>query len=313
VRGTAVPFVGSATMDVRSWEDVALDDQARFVHDLESLGLPLSVVQDGLEIRAAATEEVEADVRDFWKHHPVRYWETPPEVMREAQLVYDLARRRALERVRNWLTGRVITVEARQPVELSLPLFLLSAPSRAGCTATFTTSDEQSNTSGWSVRIGGVGISNEGVGTVTASASFEAGAGQRKLIFLPIRIVVETLVVTQRGSPVRSHRIDLTGLRDRRPVPGAILLDSEAKPRTGDHLETYPLAKDTSDSTATYVYRYVQESASTIRIGIPIQGVDVGITSSTKMKSAAEITFKLSSGVDYHLYRAAEGDGLLWG
>jgi hypothetical protein len=313
VRGTRVPFAGSATVDVRPWEDAALDSPERFSMDLAEMGLPQPEIEEGLELRTVASKEVEAAIADFWKHHPRQYWQTPPEVQREVQLIYDSARGRARERVHDWLARRVITVETRLPVKLHLPLFLLSAPSAIGCTAEFTTSTNQSNTLGWSVKIGGMGVGSEADVTITTSASFEASTGQKKLIFLPVNVVVETIVVARGGSKIRSHRIDLAGLRDQRNAPGAMLLDAEAKPALGDRVQTYPLANDSSDSTATYVYRYVQGPASNIKIGIPIQGIDVGLTSSTKMESAVEITFKLRSGIDYQLFRTAQGDGVLWG
>lgn len=313
IHGSALPFAGAATVEVRTWEDRALESSDSFAIDLESFGVPTQLVKEGLDLRAEASKQAEAAVREFWDHHPRRYLVTPPSVQEEVRLIYDSARRHAGDRLRDWLSRRVITVESREPISVSLPLFLLSAPAQPGCSAEFTTSSSQSSTLGWSVKIGGAGASDEGSVTVTATASFEAKSSQRKLIFLPITVVLETVLVSRGGTRIRGHRIDLAPLRAQRPAPGAMSLDPESKPPRGENVETYPLAKDTTGTTATYGYHYVQSRASNLKLGLPVQGADFGLTSTVTMQSSVDLKFKLRSGTDYQLYRVAEGDGLLWG
>lgn len=314
VRGDEEGPVGTADVVLRTWEDLALESRDRFAADLRAMGLPGPVVGRGLELRDRAAQDVAEEVRAFWQDHRYRYIDTPPEVMEEVQLVYNSARRSAWAQLRDWWLGRVTTVESRESLGVRLPLFLVAAPAAPGCSVEFTTGGSEADKIGWSLTIAGTGLGGEASINVATSATFEVASGQRKVIFLPLTVVLETVVVTEPGvAPLRRYRIDVAGLVDQRPAPGALLLASNALPDLGLHLETYHLAGDPTDSTATYAYTYEQKSLASLKVGIKTDVVELGLTSESAMQSSVALKFKLRSGRDYQLHQPADGDGVLWG
>ncbi|CCF85189.1 hypothetical protein [Nitrolancea hollandica] len=313
VRGTQEPLAGSATIEVRQWEDVALLSRERFASDLQVMGLPRTLVAEGLSVRDRAASDVEAAIRSFWDNHPYRYEVTPPEVEEQVNLVYNSARFDAWQRLRDWWHGHETIVESRTPVELHLPLFVLSAPAEPGCSTAFTSEVEQERERGWSVSVMGNGLGGEGIRQVTVSSTLEADSGQCKLIYVPVTVTLETITITEDGvAPVRCHRIDIAGTETQQWTPVSLSLAADAVPPLGPFETTYPLAGDRTGTIATYKYEYKQTSAAKLKVSIKTQAVELGVTSEAKLQSSISLTFKLKSGIDYHLHRAGAGDGLMW-
>ena len=198
-------------------------------------------------------------------------------------------------------------------MDLRLPLFLLSAPAVAGCSAEFTSETRKEGKTSWSLTIAGTGLGGEGKVAVTTSATFEAANGQRKVIFLPVTVMLETVVLTEPGAaPVRRHRIDLAGLLEQDPAPGSLLLAPDALPPLGPFVRTYSLADDASGTIAEYRETYTQASVAKLEVGVKTHGVELGLTSEATMQTSVGLKLKLRSGLDYRLHGALEGDGLLW-
>jgi hypothetical protein len=313
LQGDVEPFVGTATVELRDWEELALEKRTRFSSDLRGMGLPPMLIGQGLKVRDAATAEVSKAVADFWRHHGVKYIQTPPEVEREVDLVYDSARSQAWARLRDWLAGRAIEVESRVPVDLRLPLFLLSAPGARGCSAEFTSGTGHEGNIGWSLTIAGTGLGGEGNVAVSTSATFEAANGQRKVIFLPVTVVLETLVLSERsGAPLHLYRIDIAGLDEQDPAPGSLSLAPDTEPPLGSFVKTYPLAGDTSGTITTFGYEYRRGKAGKLTVGVTTHDVELGLTAESRMQSAVGLKFKLRSGLDYRLHKTLEGNRVLW-
>jgi hypothetical protein len=310
VHGSEEPLAGESSVELHSWEEAALDDPRRFTADLEAMGLQPDEVGAAVGIREEAHAEVEAAVQSFWDNHPIRYYKTPPEVEAQVTQIYQSARRTARQRIGDWLQRRRFEVQEREEVELRLPLFVLSAPPTARSAATFKTEQTATRTVGWSISIAGSGVGSDATIKSSVSSSFKAEAGQTKVVFLPVRVAVEKLRVTDRGDSV--HRVDVTPLEGAHPAPGLLLLDPGALPAIGSLEQTYPLAGDPSGTPATYEYSYTQSRALDLKLGVKAFGSELKVESSATLEAAVSLTFELASGVDYELHRLAEGDGLLW-
>jgi hypothetical protein len=77
-------------------------------------------------------------------------------------------------------------------------------------------------------------------------------------------------------------------------------------------VQTYPLAGDPTGALATYTYGYEQEKPSSLRIPLGVPGVKLSLTAKSSITSSVTVTYQLRSGRDYKLYRAEDGDGLVW-
>lgn len=312
LRGDEETIPGTSSVHIRSWEQAALESRNRFLSEMQGMGLPKHLVRQGLKVRDDGLLDVNKEIAAYWKWHPVAYIDTPPDVMNEVSQIYDSARHNALSRLSDWWADRNREVESKEPLNLRLGLFLLSAPS-GECSAELTTEGTTSRNLGWSVNIAGAGLGHEGEVEVTTSAGFEATNGQRKLVYVPVTVMLERVVLSEPGSlPVRYWRIDVGGLKDQHPAPGVILLDNDTFPPMGPLLQTYPLAEDISISTATYGYKYIQTCAADLKIGVKVDTVDLGVTAKSTMKSSVELKFKLRSGKDYRLHSMRNTDGVVW-
>lgn len=279
-KGTDLPMQAQSTVTMRSWQESALDDADRFMSDLQMLGLQQDEVSHGVEL--------------------ARTGGSGP-----------------LARLNDWFSGRKIVVDSRQPADVILPLFVLSAYSTPGCVSTYQTTSDQSHKLGWNVTIFGTGLSGEATISSSVTSTLTAEAGQAVLVFLPITVAVEQVrVVAKDGTTISSgQRIDVSPAQQEHPVPGGRLLDASALPAPGEFVQTYSLAGYPAGSPADYQYVYTQEKSASLRVGLKVSGADISVTGSVSMSTSVTLDFKLAGGRDYRLSRLADGDGdgLVWG
>jgi len=313
VRGQEEPFDASSTLGLIEWEHLALNEREVFAADLRALGLSEPMVAETLEFRDGEADQISEVIKTFWDRQPRRYLTTPPELQAEATLVFDSARMTARQRLRDWWNSRVTTVEQREPIELRFPLFVMGAPSVDECKAEWMGEAAYGGMVGWSVTVAGTGLGKDGRATASTSSTFEATSGQTKLIFLPITVQLEQIAINEPGQhSIRRWQIDVAGMSESHRSPGVLLLPPDAVPPRGVLVDTYPLAGDPTASTATYQRKYVQSSVRHLNVGIKARGVDLGLSAESTMTSTVALKYTLRSGVDYELYEAAVGDGLLF-
>ncbi len=301
-KGTDLPMRAQSTVTMRSWQESALDDADRFMSDLQMLGLHQDEVNHGVEL-----------ARNVGSGGSV---ETGGSGGSGTPKSYDFVQDDPLTRLSNWFSGRKIVVDSRQPADVILPLFVLSAYSTPGCVSTYQTTSDQSHKLGWNVTIFGTGLSGEATVSSSVTSTLTAEAGQAVLVFLPITVAVEQVrVLAKDGTTVSSgQRVDVSPAQQEHPVPGGRLLDASALPAPGEFVQTYSLAGYPAGSPADYQYVYTQQKAASLQIGVKVSGADVSVTGSVSMSTSVTLDFKLAGGRDYRLSRLADGngDGLVW-
>ncbi len=313
VHGTEERLEGSADLAFFDWEESALDRPKQFATDLRDLGLPNQIINNALEVSEDGSKQVSKEVRAFWDRQPRRYLTAPPELEAEALIVFNSARSNAVQRLRDWWSGRVTVVERREPIELRCPLFVLGAPSAEGCKAQWMGVVEKDLDTSWSVAFAGTGLGRDGTATVSMSSTFEALSGQTKLIFVPITVQLERISITGSAVPqVQRWRLDVAGVSDQHRSPGPLLLTLDAVPPRGPVVDTYPLAGDPTDAIATFERAYRQAKTTRLSVGLKAKGIDLSITASSTMTSTVALQYTLKSGRDYELCQSATGDGLLF-
>jgi hypothetical protein len=320
-KGTELPIQAQSSVTVRSWQDCAIDDAARFAADLQALGLSQDEADGGAKAVRSVTGDAVQDGQfatgdpggDSYSRDNFRGDYLSDDDYTEGDYTDD----NALARLSNWFAGRKIVVDSRQPAQVCLPLFVLSAYATPGCVSTYQTTTDRSRKLGWNVTVFGTGLSGEATVSSSVTSTLTADAGQAVLIFLPITVAVEQVrVVAKDGTTISSgQRIDVSPAQQEHPVPGGRLLDASALPAPGAFVQTYPLASYASASSAEYQYVYTQEKAASLQIGLKVSGADVSVTGSVSMSTSVTLGFKLVGGRDYRLCRLADGggDGLVWG
>lgn len=289
-KGTELAMQAESSVTVRGWQDSTVNDTDRLTADLHALGLHQDDLHGGAQVvRSIAGGSTRA---------------------------YAFTDDSPLTRLGNWLAGRKIVVDSRQPAQVCLPLFVLSAYAAPGCVSTYQTTSDQSRKLGWDVTVFGTGLSGEATVSSSVTSTLSAAAGQAVLIFLPVTVAVEQVrVVGKDGTTISSgQRIDVSPAQQEHPVPGGRLLDASALPAPGEFVQTYSLAGYAAGSSADYQYVYTQQKAASLQVGLKVSGADVSITGSVSMSTSVTLDFKLVGGRDYRLCRlAAGGDGLVWG
>lgn len=318
-RGSELPLEAKSKVVLREWEEAAYVGRSLvdFASDLRAIGLPSEDVATGVHALQAGYSEIwdaRSALRDAERAYDPIFGD-PEAVLQEARQNLDQAHGSALRRLRDWFAGRKLVVDARELVEVRLPLFVLAAAAAPGCSATYKTTSEHGRGLGWTVEIAGTGMGGDATVTSSVTSTFAAEAGQAVLVFLPVTVAIEDVHVTAvDGTTLGSgHRVDVSPAQRKRPAPGALLLDHQAVPRPGRHLaETFPLAGYGPGVPASYEYVYKQERTSRLKIGVKAAAMGLSVTSEVRMNSAVTLTYVLVGGRDYQLYRTARGDGLVW-
>ena len=314
VRGTEEMIEGSATADSVRWEDVALDNPQRFAAEMAVLGLQDEHIQSALNLVTSAQAEIRRTVWGVDADELIDP-QAPPtsEQAAEEHRVYSSARASAVSKMADWMRQRSIRIEESTTTQLRFPLFVISAASVPGCATSFAIEDTKDQDIGWSVTILGTGLGADSTVHASTSATFRAAAGEAKVVFLPVTIVVERVSIMNRGKPVsQGHRIDVSGLSKQKGNPGLLLLAADARPLFGRQEDRFELAGDTTGEIASFVVNYGRTRKLPVRIGVRAYGVDLGLSFQTAIERRVTMAYDLAGGYDYELYRTAEGDGVLW-
>jgi len=301
-----------ADVRVMSWEEAAFADPGRFAGDLRVLGLGDGDSRASVEFAASAKARADAAVSEFRASQPLHVAEDE-RAQAEAERIYNSARGSALGGLRKWWKDRSIRIEDRIEVPLRLPLFLLSAAGIPGCTASFTVEGGHEREFSWSVTVLGSGLGADSNVRTSASATFKARSGERKVAFLPVMISVEKVAVVERGKAIsHGHRIDVAGLHGQANDPAVMLLEESAVPPLGPREHRYQLSDDATGGIATYTFRYWRSRRLPVRLGVKAYGTEIGLSVTSEMDQSTTLTYELIGGHDYSVHRPAYWDGVLW-
>ncbi len=310
VHGRKRRLTATSSVQVRSWEDLAERSPAEFASNLGAMGFESKEIEDATGVRGAGDSDRDAALRDYLRTHPSYQRHEAHDQVREWRHVSEYIRIPPLERLRDWIAGRHLTLVDRRSVSLKLPLFVLAAPGTKGAKVGFEASTSQGRSLDWSISVAGTGLGGEATVTTEVSIDFEANAGEAKLVFLPVTVTVEKL---QTDDGRITTQVSVMDVREQAPVPGLLLLAPTARPPAGVLRQTYPVSGDTTGALATYGYRYRKTRAHSLSIGVKAFGADLSVKCATSMDASVALSFNLPGGHDYKLYAPANGDGVLWG
>jgi cytidylate kinase len=313
-KGTDLPLEGESRVQVRGWDQVAVDDSDRFTADLQTLGLRQHEVDHGAQILQSVNDAASGAVKSFWDRQSLTDAPAHDDLVAEAGQIHAFIRDNALTRLKDWLAGRRIVVDSRDLVSVRVPLFVLAAYSTPGCVSTYKTTTDQSRKLGWSVTICGTGLSGDATVTSSVSSTLTAQAGQACLVFLQVTVAVEQVhVAAKDGTTLGSgQRVNVSPAAQQQSAPGGLLLDSGALPTPGPSVETYPLSGYAAGVPAEYEYVYTQQRAAQLQLGVKAAGADVSLTGAVSMSASVTLDFTLIGGRDYNLCRTTDADGLVW-
>jgi hypothetical protein len=124
-------------------------------------------------------------------------------------------------------------------------------------------------------------------------------------------VTVERGTLRRGGRAIgKGHRINASHVE--RSAPGILLLDKDARPPIGELAERYLFAGDPTGAPASVGFDYESTGGGELSLGAKAYGVDLSVKASVELTSSMNLTYELTSGVNYELHRLEEGEGLVW-
>jgi hypothetical protein len=215
-------------------------------------------------------------------------------------------------------------VEHYEPLELHVPLFEFSAPPITGCEVTVTTKASTTTSAKWKIAVGPVGAGHNERLLASVSATYRAGAGERKQIFIAVPgLKVYRLNLTDLGTGETPAR-DITFRTDPHSHPISEVavksLPTQAGPALAAPLvKHYLLAHDTTRSLVTIEYTYTRTKELNVdvdaSVALPSTSAEAsfGASASVALEDSLILHFALITGHNYNLYQLGSEHGIQWG
>ena len=314
ISGTDIALEGHGAVEPRGWDLDAIDDPPTFASALHETGLPPEDVADGLRLAAAGRDEVDDVVAAFWRSQDLRYLEAPEALLGVVEAERRFAVSRAAERLRDWFAGYRQSIDSRELVSAEMPLFVLAAAPSAGSTAKYESERARGRGINWTVDIAGTGMADHAVVKSSVTSGFEAKAGQRILVYLPVTIAVEQVRTSRADGTTVALRTRVNPLPDAggQPAPGARLLDDGQGPGPGRAVASYDLVRYPAANLADYGFTYTQDRAASVTVGVSAFGVNLTAAGTVTLTDSVQIGYQLAGGRAYQLFAATGVDGLVW-
>ena len=307
--GIVEPLEGKVAIGgQKDWVDAALQSRAAFGSGLRSIGLPEDEVERAVSLRDDTEAQLRAIELDIESYRPPGVLfavdPVPPELYARQRSVW--------RRLADYFSDREVRVLDTAVTEVRVPLFVLAGADVAGCTATFDQQEMRSRPLTWTMTVFGNGLGGSRELKASAEASFTAEAGEVKVVFQPLKLMLQRVAVLLDGRQVGGGvQVDSASIRTD-SSPGLLLLSAQARPPAGPSVQRFPLAGDTTGALATYKWIYARTSKRNLSLGVDAFHTKLSLTVGTELTTQVTLQYELRGGHDYVLVRAAQGDGLLW-
>lgn len=287
----------------------AVQSRRAFESGLRSIGLAEGEVARAVTLRNETDTQLRAINAEIMRfREPDVYYAfdpVPPQLYIQRNSVW--------QRLADWFGGKEVRVLEATNTEARVPLFILSCADADGCTAAFNRAQMKGDTLTWSMIVFGSGIGGSRELSASASAQFTAAAGQTKVIFVPLTVSLQRVVVLEAGRQIGAGvQVDASSIRAS-SVPGLLLLPAGTSPPAGPPIQRFPLAGDTTGALAAYEWTYERKSEMHAELGLEAFNSKFSLNVGTELTTQVALKYELRGGYDYLMFRAAEGDGLLWG
>jgi hypothetical protein len=134
------------------------------------------------------------------------------------------------------------------------------------------------------------------------------------MVVCHVPLEVELIEIHEPGKPtIRQCRTILERVPEWGLVVAPELLAPDVVLARAEYVRPFPLAADPTAAPATYSLAYVQGTTKKVSAGFSAHGVQLGLSATSDFASSVKITYTLSAGVEYGLFRARDYDGYLFG
>src|SRR6266545_2395853 len=164
----------------------------------------------------------------------------------------------------------------------------------------------------WHAKLLGSGLGGSSDIRVTSTWRFEAAAGDRKLVFLPVTVITAAVTILEGTRVVATtHQVAASEVSTAR-APGLLLLAPGAQPPAGDLIRSFSLAGDTSGAIAKFEESYETTAMRRIELGVGAFGVETQLSAEISIAKEIVLSLELRGGFDYELRGLAVGEGMAW-
>ncbi|HEV3167165.1 MAG TPA: hypothetical protein VGZ22_24365 [Isosphaeraceae bacterium] len=296
------------------WKDEVARDPEAYVRGLKELGVSPEVIHEELVHYHTLT-------RPILTRLPVPL----PELLGVGQSVRDLINGgvqfmdglwRAVQRLFDHHSETTLETDT---VPAIIPLFRLDCPPVAGSKVTYKETHTSAGEASWTIKVPGVGMGATQDFKVQYSSSFDADAGQCKLVFVPVRLVVSRVEYFRRGKRIGE------GMRIEMEEPSAasmsiqkgvmrLLPPDDAQPRPSNAIQgcKFPLALDKPGAISTHTQAWTETREFDLEVGFKVFHTDNTCKANLSQERELELTFELPGGHDYLLRHVNDLPGVWW-
>jgi hypothetical protein len=307
--GVAQPLEGAVTSRSINWTDIALTNDEVFASGLHDLGVPDDEAAQGVALLRRVSRELDAvddEISDFHERiKNLNFFMTPPALME----LYN-KKRTIRMRLDDWLNSKEIRIDRVEHLPLKIPVFVLSAPGVAMCSASFSTSTELTRNLNCNVKVYGSGIAGGSEVACETQCEFAVEAGKAKVVFIPAELTVGEVSVTKKGEAVgRGRNIQAIEFPHQ---PAVALVPEDVSLQRGALQTSYPLEEDTTGDISTYRYQYRQSNTARFTLGVQAFGMNVTLEADVSISQWVELSYTLKGGYRYSLYSLEKQQGITW-
>jgi hypothetical protein len=271
------------------------------------------------ELKSAVRREVGKvpSVREI--AHSIAFYdelsEPPGSRLRLARDLHQQNEQDAVRRtIRDFLKGRTFVVEDEAHKTILCPLFTLSGPGSRGSKATWTSSVEKGDKTGWEMTVFGAGVGRDTSLSVSRSTKLICVEREAKGVSLRVPVRLRKIATLRHG--VREGEglsAEVQPLHPGAEVPIVVRSVSERRQPgrvVGD--EPYDLRGDHSNSSTTFTIAVTEGRDSTVNVGLSAYGLRIGAQIAIHRSVKTTLEVELTPGTFYQLLWLSNPSGVRW-
>lgn len=218
-----------------------------------------------------------------------------------------------METIRYWFTGIKVIEEDSTQFTQQIPLFALNSPALRGAKTTYGEFESHENNLGWKIEVLGTGFGADLTLTVTHEGEFTSSAGDRKLIFAPLKVRTVKAALYKRGvfhGNFLKAELAETEIREAHGIRSVSTAEWQELTSSGQVIDSFDLSGDTGGDVAKYKRKYAMKGSFESKLGLKMFDLETSIVAKYVTERAAEVVFELPPGRVYKLWQPSSMPGL---
>jgi hypothetical protein len=274
------------------WINEAVSSPHRHVHAvLDELG-----VDDHSRLTADLTEDVGRVVQAFPEDFAPLGEHLPPSAKGKSSMA---------DTIRRWWSRIKVVEEDHTVITREVPLCVFNCPAVRKAKTSFAESETTEGTAGWSIDVVGSGYGSDVTLLVSQANTFNASAGERKLVFAPLQFRLTRIAVYKgkafQGRSLRSEVFEPGNGRDANALREVAEAEWGEFVGEGPVIERFDLSRNRGKDLTTYERGRDLTGTFEAKVGFDAFNLKTVIQAKCTAKQSIAMKFELPAGRSYEL------------